>query len=144
MLTRGVEQELKTRDKQYAELLRQWQTARSKVIEEAQNSGLNHYVILPHAGEDEILFHVFGLRCFARFRHDFHDGTIEYGVLQQNDEGENDRRLQVTMVKFDRLGNIIYPASTGHVKEFEYVHLLILAQHIEGFMKASLDMEKAK
>ncbi len=132
---------LRLRDKQYSELRAQWRTAASRVYASRNDTGLTNYNVPEQAESDELLFMAFGLRFFMRFRHGFGRGTIEYGVITEGDIDNQFRRVPVTSVQFDRLGNLSRPHSSYPVSEYEDVHLKVLASHLNEFIKAAYGQE---
>ena len=135
----SAERILKDKDIQYNKLLEQWQLVREKVHSSSTSSKLSSYSILNDSVETEILFQVFGLKCFLRFKHDFEKGYLEYGVVVCDDNTGNTKRILVSTISFDRLGNLAAPYRTHAIREFGYVHFLVLSQIHEELLKASFN-----
>lgn len=133
-------QRLKLQDKHYSDLLAQWKIAASKVYQNRNSTGLTNYSVPTEAENDELLFKVFGLNCFMRFRHNFENGTIEYGVVKRHD---NDQKLWVPVVSvhFGQRGNLKPPFDFNPVTEYDRTHLEVLALHFDEFLKAAYGQE---
>jgi hypothetical protein len=103
------EQQVRELDQRVAELRAVWQEFRraAQAAFEEVLGDLSTYRLLDTPHEDRFELELFGMHWFVRFRHDFSDGMIDYGVVKRSDERPGRlQRVVLCTYRFDLEGNL--------------------------------------